>query len=411
MKKFLFAMIAALAVMGFAVPASAGTFVASNGVLSIELPNDDWREVVDPAKWIALSDGANTITVEHFSNGEKLPEMAVANEHYVNVYQAVFSTQNEVFVITGSVVDAQKIPEVANAIISAKVLKYDTKLAVKKAETVMASEFSVSPMDKTMYVISDGLNVRMGCSTDEKIIGAYTHGASVKVTGLVMRNGADYGWYQVSYEGGNGYVSASFLSDTAPEQKQENGGSSDATGSVKTIYGEDGSSVTVYQATDGYWYDKPGNAYSWIDDYTFVRVNGNGVYTVNRPVSSEDTYAVGEPFTVWWGNGNAETLTLYSDGYYYSSDWVRYTDGGDNAFYGADGTVLLGSLGGPQENTYSEEGSQEQEIHKLLSRDTGEAVYVDAGGGAYYDDEGTEYSWISDGGMMDFYGNEYDVLW
>lgn len=409
MKKVLFFVIAALAVMGFAVPASAGTFVASDGVISIELPNDDWREVVDPAKWIALSDGANMITIEHYSNGEKLPEMAVADEHYVNVYQAVFSTQNEVFLITGSVVDAQKITEIANAIISAKVLRYDTKLAVKKADTATTSEFSISPLDKTMYVTTEGLNVRMGCSTDERIIGAFNYGASVKVTGAVMRNGAEYGWYQVAYEGGTGYVSANFLSDTAPAEKKED--TPESTGSVKTIYAEDGTPITVYQATDGYWYDKSGNAYNWVDDYTFSRVNGDGVFTLNRPVNSSEIYPDGDPFTVYWGNGNGETLTLYSDGYYYSSSWVRYSDGGDNAFYGADGTVLYGSLGGPQGPDYGENQDDSEESHKLYSRDNGESVIVYAGGGAFYDDAGTEYSWMDDGGMVDFYGNKYDVAW
>ena len=104
---------------------TSSTFTTSDGVLSVVLPNDTWKEVEDPSKWVVLSDGDDIVTIEHYSNGEKLPEMAVADDHYVRVYQAVASTQNEVFVITGGVVDSDKIGEVANIIMSAKVLKYD----------------------------------------------------------------------------------------------------------------------------------------------------------------------------------------------------------------------------------------------------------------------------------------------
>ena len=99
-KKSVFASFAAAAVLCLCVPAAAETFTSEDGVLSIELPNENWREITDVNKWIALSDGGNSITVEHYSNGEKLPDITVADNHYVNVYQAVFSTQNEVFIIT-----------------------------------------------------------------------------------------------------------------------------------------------------------------------------------------------------------------------------------------------------------------------------------------------------------------------
>ena len=68
-----------------------------------------------------------------------------------------------------------------------------------------------------MYVSADGLNVRMGCSTDERIIGGLSRGAAVKVTGIVRRQGEDYGWYQISYDNWVGYVSANFLTDILPE--------------------------------------------------------------------------------------------------------------------------------------------------------------------------------------------------
>ena len=114
MKKAVLAVLAVSFAAFLAMPAAAETFTTSDGVLSVELPNDDWKEIEDSNKWVVLSDGDDTVSIEHYSNGEKLPDMAIADDHYVNVYQAIASTQNEVFIITGSVVDSEKISEVAN---------------------------------------------------------------------------------------------------------------------------------------------------------------------------------------------------------------------------------------------------------------------------------------------------------
>lgn len=331
---------AAAAVLCMAVPAAAETFTAENGVLSIDLPNENWKEMQDPAKWIALSDGANVMTVQHLSNGEELPAMTIADDHYVNVYQAVYSTQNEVFIITGSIVDAAKTEEIVNMIMSAKVLKYDTKLAVKKA-TPKANEFTIVPMDQTMYVATDGLNVRMGCSTDEQVIGGLAYGASVKVTGKIQRNGADYGWYQIAYNSGSGYVSAQFLSAEAPAAKEQASETSlQFTGNAKTLYEIDGHAVTVYEATDGFWYDAAGMKYTRTTEYEFIAANGAGL-SVNKPVTGGEIIAVADAVEVYWLNGNATLLTPYSDGYYYTEDWVRYSASEDGMSYvGADGSIL-----------------------------------------------------------------------
>ena len=47
-KKALFAAIAASAIMVVAYPAAADTFTSPDGVLSIELPNESWKEIADP---------------------------------------------------------------------------------------------------------------------------------------------------------------------------------------------------------------------------------------------------------------------------------------------------------------------------------------------------------------------------
>lgn len=482
-KKTLLAALAVVAALCISIPAAAQTFTASNGVLSIELPDEGWREISDPAKWIVLSDGANMISVEHYSNGETLPSMSVADNHYVNVYQAVFSTQNEVFIITGSVVDSAKIPQICEAIMSAKVLQYNTKMAVKKQDAVSSGEFTVVPMSATMYT-TDGINVRLGCSTTSEIIGALAKGEAVQVTGKVQRNGQDYGWYQIAYDNGNGYVSASFLTESADkaasdqkttedDSKKDTEGGFKFTGNAITIYYADGTPLTVYEANDGNWYASDGTMFYQTSSYEFSSADGTLLLTANRPVDNIE--ATGESFTAYWLNGNGETLTPFSDGYYYSSDWIRYyyqdgvyigtdgsvlyttpvamtngsgsapeydgdwftvywlngnadslihaTDGyyynsdgvryeisGSETFEGSDGTVLYMEIPDPEAVADEENAASSGETHKLLSQETGRGVIVTAGGGAFFDSYGNEY-YFNDSTAVDDNGEVYDILW
>ena len=344
-----------------AVPGSAATFTSSDGIFSINLPTDNWKQISDPMKWIALSDGTNLITVEHFANGEALPDIAVADSHYVNVYQAVFSTQNEVFIVTGSVVNPAEISNICNAIISSKVLRYDTKHAVSKQASAGSSSYtSVVPMDATYYVIANELNVRAGTSTSEKSIGVLTYGRSVHVTGKAQQNGADTGWYQIDYNGSKGYVYSEFLSASAPAASapaasapapasSSSSGSSSSesqkssnvvyTGNVKAIYDTAGNAITIYEATDQYWYDSNGKQYNWVTENE-VNDNAGNKYSFNRPITSDSGLSpTGEVVTAYWLIGNPETLTGYDNGFYYSTSWIAYTFNG-SVWVGADGSTL-----------------------------------------------------------------------
>ena len=338
-KKTILAAVIAAAALCLTIPAAAEpqTYTTGDGVLSIDLPDENWKEMSDPGKWVSFSDGANLITLEHLSNGEDLPDISIADDHYVNVYQAIASTQNEVFIITGSVVDSAKIGDVCNAIMSVKVLKYDTKLAVKKEQQETSADYTIVAMDATMYTTA-GVNVRAGYSTSDTVLGGLAAGSSVHVTGKVQKDGADLGWYQVAYNGASAYISASFLTDKAPASSSQSS-SAQFTGEARTIYEIDGAAVTVYKRTDGQWVDSQGGVYTQITDYEFSGANG-AVLTTNKPQAYSGNEPLSSGFTAYWPNGNATTLTPYSDGYYYSSEWVRYTDNQDGSYSGADGSTL-----------------------------------------------------------------------
>ena len=196
----------------------------SDGVLSIEAPSDDWEVMQDANHWFAMTDGTNTITIEHLSNGESLPAVAVADDTYAAVYQAFVSTKNEVFAVKGCSPKAEELESVMKAIGTIKILKFDTKSAVNP-ETDAAS-IEIVPMDKIYYITGDDVNVRIGCSIDDKAIGTKYYGEEVHVTGSVQKNGTDIGWSQIDFNNSTAYISSAFLSDTKPAAKSSGAGSS-----------------------------------------------------------------------------------------------------------------------------------------------------------------------------------------
>ena len=400
-KRVLFAA-AAAAVLCMAMPAAAETFTSADGVLSIDLPDDTWKEMEDSSKWIVLSDGGNVITIDHLSNGEKLPEIAVADSHYVNVYQAAFSSQNEVFIITGYLADASKMADIAKTIVSAKVLKYDTKLAVKKDEQKQDDKtgFTIAAMDATLYVTAEGLNVRSGYSTDDAILGGLSKGASVKVTGKVQKDGQDYGWYQIAYNGSTGYVSASFLSSTAPADGSSNAGV-DFTGNVVTVYSPNGTAISIREGKDGKWYDSIGVTYEWVSG-SEVQSSKGDTFTTYNPNSGTNPVPTKDSFVVYWENGNADTLTRYTDGCYYSSSGVQYVDAGAGIYSGIDGTKLY---------VYQPDltsGSQ----HGLSSQGSGRPVTVNQDEyGTFRDSNGIVYYGNGDGTWTSENGDVFNQEW
>ena len=196
----------------------------SDGVLSIEAPSDDWEVMQDPNHWFAMTDGTNTITIEHLSNGESLPAVAVADDTYAAIYQAFVSTRNEVFAVKGCSPKSEELESVMKAIGTIKILRFDTKSAVNP-ETDAAS-IEIVPLDKIFYVIGDDVNVRIGFSIDDKAIGTKYYGEEVHVTGNVQKNGADTGWYQIDFNNSKAYISSAFLSETKPAAKSSGSGSS-----------------------------------------------------------------------------------------------------------------------------------------------------------------------------------------
>ena len=226
-----------MAMLAAASSAGAAEITTADGVLSINAPGDEWKEKEDSNNWFAVSDGKNTITIDHLSNGEILPPMDIAENDNEAICQTFISTRNEVFVVKGLAASREDLDAVIKMIGTIKVLKFDTKTAVQKeVQTAGNGQFGLRRIDAVYFVTTDVLNVRSGCSTDEAAIGVFYYGEPVTVTGAVTMNGEDDGWYEVQYNGTAGYVSSGFLSETEPAAKAAENGQAEGSDKVQCEY-------------------------------------------------------------------------------------------------------------------------------------------------------------------------------
>ena len=92
--------------------------------------------------------------------------------------------------------------------------------AGENEENTNEAAYSVVEMSATKYA-KQSVNIRKGPGTDYEKIGSLTMNQKVTVTGQ-----ADNGWYRISYNGGDAYVSDKYLVDNKIETTTNNGGNS-----------------------------------------------------------------------------------------------------------------------------------------------------------------------------------------
>ena len=109
---------------------------------------------------------------------------------------------------------------------------------VEEIPEVQEPEYSYSGMNQTMYA-SQSVNVRNLPSTDGDRVGGLSATQAIAVTGKCNETG----WYRIEYNGGEAFVSDSYLVNEKPVQQEpetQPSSSSNSSGS-----GSGGSSVTV----------------------------------------------------------------------------------------------------------------------------------------------------------------------
>ena len=108
-----------------AVESTAVTVTTPDGVLSIEVSKDEWKEKEDSDHWFEITDGKNSIVIDHLANGENLPDIKMAAEENEEICQTFISTKNEVFIVTGLADSREAFEDVIKTVGTIRILKYD----------------------------------------------------------------------------------------------------------------------------------------------------------------------------------------------------------------------------------------------------------------------------------------------
>ena len=374
---------------------SAKTIVTQDGVLKITSPldNDSWSVIQDDKNWFAMSDGTDIITANHYANGEAIPAAEIADSNFVQIYQVHYSTNNEIFVVTGKVTVAGDMPYVRNSVDSFEVLQYDTKTAVAPAAPAPEpqSTYDIAAIGATMYCTTpDGVHVRADHSIDSAVIGEIGYQQSVYVNGSVTKDGADTGWYQIQYGNGIGYVWAEWFDTNQPPADPV------PTGDTMIVYSYDGSdSRQIYMYTDGIWRDDSGNTYS--GDMSAEVQCSDGTVWYQSPMGPSQT---GDSMTIYSYDGSeTREIYMYTDGVWRDDNGNTYSGGMSAEVQCSDGTVWYESPMGPvptgdSMTIYSYDGSMAKEIYH----------YSD---GTWMDDDGVVYT--SNGRSAEIDGSDGSV--
>ena len=241
-------------------------FVSSDGILSIELPDDSWKEVQDPNKWIVLSDGENEITLRHFSNGAGLPAIVTADDQYSKTITSALSTKNEVFIATGLVANTDEEDEINDSLQSIKILKYDTKLAVKEEAPAPAQKPAATPAPAPAEETNSVTEKAPAPAAPVETYLVYSEGSGrpVNITGS---NGEFYdGSGNRFYENGGGVFTdedgctyTTWMNECAPEEEV-----------IGLVSDGSGRPVSIMENEDGVYTDEDGVEYYENDDGTFT---------------------------------------------------------------------------------------------------------------------------------------------
>ncbi|MDD2960159.1 MAG: SH3 domain-containing protein [Lachnospiraceae bacterium] len=330
------AIVAAAAAIAMSMPALAEEFTTSDSVLTIETPNDEWQQVADDSTWVTLADGNDRITMLHYSNGDELPGITIADDKYAQVCQNIISTRNEVFIITGSAADQADFQKVQQAVQSAVINKYDTKTAVQKVNGTSGNTAASSAQTKdgytieavdefVTYVMSSTLNIRSSYSTSASVLGTLYYADAVTVNGVVKQNGSDAGWYCVDYNGATGYIASQYTNVGGPTA--ENSGIT-LTDEQVTLYALDGSGSTyINKGTDGKWYDGYGRQYT---------SDGTSLWICQNDKSEWSDYAPDTSFIT--DNSTAQVTIVDKEGLNYDT---LYENAKNGEWYNVAGGLFI----------------------------------------------------------------------
>ncbi len=147
--------------------------------------------------------------------------------------------------------------------------------------------YNIQPANETVYLTGSGVNIRKGPGTDYDVIGTASTGQYYTRTGR-----ADNGWSRISYNGGDAYISDTFLSTAQPTATPAASYNVTATGGTVTVTAE----VNLRKGP-GTNYDSIGTVPTgtqltrtgYTDSWTRVQYNGQEVFVYSTYVTDGST--------------------------------------------------------------------------------------------------------------------------
>ena len=110
--------------------------------------------------------------------------------------------------------EEEKTTEVVNTEVESETSTQTESETSQPSEEPSEPQYTYTDLSKTMYAKSS-VNVRILPSTDGEKLGGLSKGQEVSVSGQCNETG----WYRISYNGGVGYVSSSYLVDEKPVEE------------------------------------------------------------------------------------------------------------------------------------------------------------------------------------------------
>lgn len=143
-------------------------------------------------------------------DGYGTKDRTVYIEDKIDLLDGVFATDVE----DGDITDKIKVTDVDLTTLGTKDVTYSVEDVSGNSASItikLTIESVVEELDKTMYATSS-VNVRDISSADGNKVGSLGYAQSVHVTGRDKNTG----WYRIEFEGGESWVSDSYLSDSKP---------------------------------------------------------------------------------------------------------------------------------------------------------------------------------------------------
>lgn len=242
---------------------------------------------------------------------------------YVSVYDGCYVVRTD---------ELNKAMAVATENDSAKPEKESTSDKNEENTNTNEATYSVVEMSATKYA-KQSVNIRKGPGTDYEKIGSLTMNQKVIVTGQ-----ADNGWYRISYNGGDAYVSNKYLVDNKVEITTNNGGNSNNgeennNGSDNTTNNSNtdnggGNNTPTPEPTPS----TPTVDYSASDVVNVIEstLRGAGFSKTTDVMTAEEIAMFGPTAGAGWGDMTATLETAQIE----ANNLVEYmSSSGDNTFY------------------------------------------------------------------------------